>query len=217
MFTDEELLPISTLQHYTFCPRRAALVYLERQWADNRFTAEGGRLHQRAHDPGRGESRPGRQITRGLEVRSLRLGLAGKCDVVEFHTGEDGCLTDVVLVEYKRGRPKPHREMPFRVQLCAQALCLEEMMDLEIPQGYIFFGKTRRREEIVFDANLRQRTTETAAAIHRMIAAGKTPPAKYQAKCKHCSMIELCLPRAMRPRATASRYLVRLAQDNAEP
>jgi len=207
MFTDDDLLPVSALQHYVFCPRRAALVHVERLWAENRFTAEGHVLHRRTHDPRRGESRPDVRITRGLELRSYRYGLTGKADVVEFHEG-DGCRpADVVIVEYKRGKPKPGRNEEFRVQLCGQALCLEEMLGLALARGMIFFGQPRRRTEIAFDEALRQQTVQTIQELHEMIRSGRTPPARFASKCRRCSLVNLCLPKAMRPRATAARYL----------
>lgn len=138
MFTDDQLLPISALQHYVFCPRRAALVHIERLWAENRFTAEGNVLHARAHDPRQRESRPGVRITRGLELRSYRHGLVGKADVVEFHQPTSTKPAEALIVEYKRGRPKAGRDAEFRVQLCGQALCLEEMLDVHIELGTIF-------------------------------------------------------------------------------
>ncbi len=208
MFTDDQLLPVSALQHFVFCPRRAALVHLECVWADNRFTAEGRRLHRVVDDPRRGEeNRPGLRVARGLEIHSHRHGLVGKADVVEFHDAGPGRAPRIIIVEYKRGRPKPALDQPFRVQLCAQALCLEEMLDTQIPQGAIFFGRQRRRTEVVFDAALRGHTLRAIEGLHNLIRSGRTPPAKFQRKCRRCSLLNLCLPKAMRPRATAARYL----------
>ncbi len=207
MFSDDNLLPISALQHFVFCPRRAALVHVEGLWAENRFTAEGRRLHGRAHDRSRGESRPGVRITRGLELRSYHHGLVGKADVVEFREAAPGQPPRIMIIEYKRGRPKPGRDDEFRVQLCAQAMCLEEMLDTTIRQGAIFFGQRRRRTEVVFDDVLRPQTLRAICQIHELIDSGRTPAARVQSKCKRCSLVNLCLPKAMRPRATAARYL----------
>ena len=194
MFPEENLLPISALQHYIYCPRQCALIHLEQAWAENRFTAEGRVLHKNTHE-GRDESRPGVRITRGLPVRSLELGLSGQCDVVEFH--KDG---GVIAVEYKRGKPKAHRA--DEVQLCAQALCLEEMLGLSrgaISIGFLFYGRTCRRTEVIFDTDLRCLTQDTAKQVHTMIAAEKTPMVEYEKKrCSACSLIEICEPKAMR-------------------
>jgi CRISPR-associated exonuclease Cas4 len=131
MFTDDQLLPISALQHYLFCPRQMALIHLEQAWADNQFTAEGNAIHHKAHD-GHDESRPDARLTRSLPVVSRRLGLTGQCDIVEFHA--DGT---VVPVEFKRGKPKAHDA--DKAQLCAEAICLEEMLGVEIANGFLFY------------------------------------------------------------------------------
>ena len=166
MFAEEDLVPISALQHLAFCERQWGLLYLENQWQENRLTAQGRLLHQKAHGSGR-EFREGVLLTRGLRLRSLRLGLVGMADLVEFHPVEAGA--GVALpgleghfrprpVEYKRGRPKPGDW--DLVQLCAQALCLEEMLGVEIPRGDIFYGQPRRRLEVELDQGLRRRTEE---------------------------------------------------------
>ena len=164
------MLLISALQHYLFCPRQCALIHLEQAWAENRFTAEGQVLHQRAHE-GADETRPGVRITRGLPVASEALDLSGVCDVVEFHGDFSGrsrgrqapVIAAVVPVEYKRGKPKAHRA--DEVQLCAQALCLEEMTGLPVPFGHLFYGERRRRTEVAFDAELRGITQELLDAV----------------------------------------------------
>ena len=171
MFSDEQLLPLSALQHLLFCPRQTALIHLEQAWAENRFTAEGQLMHRRAHD-GEDESRPGVRITRSLPVVSHLLGVSGKCDIVEFH--DDG---SVLPVEYKRGKPKSHRA--DEVQLCAQGLALEEMLSRSLPQGFLFYGQRKRRTVVVFDEALRRLTRETAAALLQLIAERVTPPAFY--------------------------------------
>ena len=146
MIPDNDLLPLSALQHFLYCPRQCALIHLEQAWAENRFTAEGQRLHQNAHE-GPDESRPGIRITRGLPVVSRKLGLSGQCDIVEFHA--DG---SVIPVEYKRGKPKAHRA--DEVQVAAQAMALQEMLGVEIPFGLLFYGKTRRRKDVPIDTAL---------------------------------------------------------------
>ncbi len=217
MYPEDSLLPISALQHLLFCERQCALIHIERVWAENRLTVEGQLLHEKAHD-GRAESRPGVRIARGLELRSLRLGLAGRADVVEFHNaaeqGSNGDTT-VLPVEYKRGRSK--RDHCDRVQLCAQALCLEEMLHLHIPTGALFYGRPRRRELVNFDTTLRALTEHTAARLHALIRDQQTPTARKQAKCKRCSLLELCMPEAVGPRRSVRDYIRRAVDRSAEP
>lgn len=191
MFDEDRLLPLSALQHWLYCPRQCGLIHLEQVWAENKFTAEGQVLHQKAHD-GADESKGGLRITRSMSVRSLVIGISGQCDIVEFRA--DG---SVVPVEYKRGKPKSHRA--DEVQLCAQALCLEEMLNVTISRGFLFYGESRRRSEVEFNLDLRQLVAGTAAALHEMIDSRETPLAEYLAKrCDACSLIELCQPKAMR-------------------
>lgn len=191
MFDEDQLLPLSALQHWLYCPRQCALIHLEQVWAENKFTAEGQVLHQKAHE-GADESKGGVRITRSMSVRSFVLGIAGQCDIVEFHA--DGRL---VPVEYKRGKPKSHRA--DEVQLCAQTMCLEEMLGVMITSGCLFYGENRRRTVVEFDLDLRGLVTETAAALHAMIHSRETPLAEYEARrCDACSLIELCQPKAMR-------------------
>lgn len=209
-FSDDALLPISALQHYIYCPRQAALIHLEQVWADNRFTAEGNALHKKAHSA-EDESRPGVRITRSLPVVSHALGMVGQCDIVEFH--DNG---DVIPVEYKRGRPQKHRA--DEVQLCAQACCLEAMLDCAIEFGFIFYGQKKRRKKIAFDASLRSMTKQTAVALHEMIASEKTPLAIYESrKCDSCSLIDICKPHAFRlKRGAAAWFDARLSAHSAE-
>jgi CRISPR-associated exonuclease Cas4 len=188
---DPPTIPISALQHWLYCPRQCGLIHLEQVWSENKFTAEGQVLHQKAHE-GADESKGGVRITRSMSVRSFVLGIAGQCDIVEFHA--DG---RVLPVEYKRGKPKSHRA--DEVQLCAQAICLEEMLGLAISSGCLFYGEKKRRTTVEFDADLRQLVTETATALHAMIDSRVTPLAEYEARrCDACSLIDLCQPKAMR-------------------
>jgi len=210
MFDEDRLLPISALQHLLFCQRQCALIHIERLWAENRLTVEGGQLHRKAHD-GPDSTRPGVRTARGMVLTSRRLGLFGVADVVEFRETESDDLVDdlpdILPIEYKRGKPKAHDA--DRVQLCAQALCIEEMLHVpgRIAVGAIFYGRTRRRESVPFDAALRARTEQAAARFHEMIAGGITPKARREKKCDRCSLLHLCLPDAMRPRKTATVYL----------
>jgi len=192
MFTEDELLPLSGLQHLVFCERQWALIHIEQQWAENRLTAEGRVLHEKAHEPG-DESRGGVRICRGLRIRSLRLGLSGQADVVEFHHQPAGSDRPFPI-EYKRGRPKPSR--CDEVQLCAQALCLEEMLGLEIERGAIFYGQPRRRMEVEFSLELRKETETLAERMRFLYARRITPPAVYLPKCDRCSLFDICLPKS---------------------
>jgi CRISPR-associated exonuclease Cas4 len=186
-----DLLPISALQHLLYCERQCALIHLEQVWAENQFTVEGNVMHEKAHD-GPDETKAGVRLVRGLPVKSEALGLSGQCDVVEFHA--DGV---VLPIEYKRGKPKAHRA--DEVQLCAQALCLEEMLNMAIPEGRLFYGQTRRRMDVGFDEELRTLTATTARRLHELINSRETPPAAYETrKCDACSLIGLCMPQAMR-------------------
>lgn len=187
---DDGLLPLSALQHFVFCPRQCALIHLERAWADNRLTAEGNILHERVI-AGDTTARAGVQTCRSLPLRSVTLGLIGLADVVEFIPGPDG-RDQAYPVEYKRGRTKPHDA--DRVQLCAQALCLEEMLGRTVPEGAIFYGEPRRREPVTFTPALRDRTRRAAADLHGLIAADRLPPAIEGAYCRSCSLIEICCP-----------------------
>ena len=214
---EEELLPLSALQHLRFCERQCVLIHLERQWADNVPTLEGTLLHRRVDSQGpRLESRGDLRIARGLALRSLRLGLVGIGDVVELHRDAAGASIKGLRarwrpfpVEHKRGRPKDHDA--DRVQLCAQALCLEEMLGTEVPKGALFYGQTHRREEVDLDAGLRRTTEEAAARLHQLLATGITPRAVREPKCRRCSLLEICMPDAMAPARSVKEYLASLA------
>lgn len=209
MFTEDDLLPISALQHLIYCERQCALIHIERLWVENRFTVEGRHLHERTHSEA-SEQRPGVRIARSVPLRSFDLGLVGVSDVVEFHeSATDSNVTapgEVPFpIEYKRGRPKSHQA--DRVQLCAQAICLEEMLNIEVPRGALFYGLTRRRESVTLDARLRTLTAQTAERLHELIAAGRTPLARKEPKCRRCSMFDLCMPQAIGGSRSALRYL----------
>lgn len=211
IYSEDDLLPISALADFTFCERRAALHFIERAWEDNVCTAEGSILHERVDDASASEARGNVRIARSVWLRSLVLGLVGKADVVEFHKTETGGvklegvsgLWIPFPVEYKRGYLR--HELSFAIQLCAQAMCLEEMLGGNIPAGAIFYGKTRRRMDIVFDAALRQRTEDAARKVHELIESGITPKAEYSKKCKLCSLLSICLPKV---NSKASNYLM---------
>jgi CRISPR-associated exonuclease Cas4 len=223
---NDNLLPLSALQHLLFCPRQVALIHTERLWVDNILTVQGQLLHRKADQGPRrggrrhnssGSERPteggslsrssGVTVARAVPLRCLRLGLWGRADVVEFHSGSSADAVPFP-VEYKRGRPKHHDA--DRIQLCAQALCLEEMLGRSVPAGAIYYGKIRRRVEVPFDANLRKLTEQAAAELHDLLASGLTPAPVYERKkCDRCSLKSLCLPEHLRSPARASTYVQR--------
>ncbi len=205
---EDGLIPLSALQHYLVCPRQCALIHVEQLWIDNAATAEGHILHERV-DAGGGQTRPGVRIARGLQLRSLALGVAGKADAVEFR----GTPPQPFPVEYKRGRPKSHRA--DEVQLCAQAICLEEMCGLAVPEGALFYGKERRRTRVLFDAELRALTARIAAETRAMIAADHTPTPVSIPACRGCSLIDGCWPERLGKPPNVDRWLA--AQFAADP
>ncbi|MBW4038779.1 MAG: CRISPR-associated protein Cas4 [Acidobacteria bacterium] len=190
---DDDSLPISGLQHLAFCPRQWALIHLEQVWVENVRTAEGRLLHERADLPG-DSRRAGVRTVRGMWLRSERLHLTGRADIVEFKANSGGLKAAPYPVEYKRGKSKPND--CDTVQLCAQALCLEEMLQTTIECGAIFYGNPRRRLEIEFTLQLRSRTEELAATMHRLHRSGITPAATPGPYCRNCSLVDVCLPEA---------------------
>lgn len=208
---EEALVPVSALQHYLFCPRQCALIHVERIWAEDGATAEGRLMHERV-DGGRPDRRAGVRTVRGMVLRSLVHGLSGKADAVEFH----GPVP--YPVEYKRGRPKAHRA--DAVQLCAQALCLEEMFGLPVPEGALFYGQTRKRQVVPFDAELRALTARVAADCRAMIADGRTPAPHETPACRRCSLAEACRPGKLENPPAIRRWLLRQIgppSDDEEP
>ncbi len=208
-FTEEELLPLSALQHLLFCERQCALIHLEGLWLENQFTVEGRIMHEKTHQSA-STKKKGVRVEYALPLHSFRLGLAGQADVVEFYKKEGGWQP--FPVEYKRGRPKAND--CDRVQLCAQAMCLEEMLEVEIAQGAIFYGKNRRRTQVSFDEELRGLTIDAAYRLHEIIRLGITPKAKYEKKCLRCSLVHICLPKVTGSRGIVGKYL---SQALAEP
>lgn len=206
-YDEDDLVMISALQHYLFCPRQCALIHLEQQWLENRLTAEGRILHERVHTIGR-ESRRKQRIAFDVPIRSLQLGLTGRADIVEFHLRENGAWLPLP-VEYKRGRPK--KDDSDRVQLCAQAICLEEMLACPVPAGALYYGEKKRRTAVTFDEALRENTARTAAAVHALLAGGKTPPPHFAAHCKNCSFMPLCLPKVA-TKKRVSHYLRKMVE-----
>ncbi|NWG08678.1 MAG: CRISPR-associated protein Cas4 [Chloroflexi bacterium] len=225
-YTPEDLLPLSGIQHFLFCRRQWALIHVEMQWKENALTAEGRILHQRVDDPFFTETRNGVVTARSVPVASYRLGLSGVCDVVEFTPSPpsplpagEGCRGEGIRlpnregfylpapVEYKRGKPK--REPVDEAQLCAQAMCLEEMLSTQIPRGYLYYAQTRHREEVELTPALRQLVREMSAEMHNYFSRGYTPKVKPHKGCRSCSLAEICLPTLQENVIAASKYIQR--------
>lgn len=223
-YTPDDLLPLSGIQHFLFCRRQWALIHVEMQWKENVLTAEGRILHQLVDDPYFTETRNGVITARSVPVASYRLGLSGVCDVVEFtpsplHPSPNGRgdggegirlpnrdgLYLPAPVEYKRGKPK--REPVDEAQLCAQAMCLEEMLSTQIPRGYLYYAQTRHREEVELTPALRQLVREMSAEMHAYFQRGYTPKVKTHKGCRSCSLAEICLPALQEKTMPASKYI----------
>lgn len=205
-YSEDELLSISALQHLVFCERQWALIHLESAWAANRLTAEGDELHVKT-DSGLSGTVGEIVVARSLDLRCLRLGLSGRADVVEFH----GTGRVPFPVEYKHGKSKATD--CDRVQLCAQALCLEEMTGQAVPRGALFYATPRRRENVEFTPAMRATTEAAAARMHELWSEGQTPPPVKIPGCKSCSLLDLCQPDALASKSAASRYVQRLLAD----
>lgn len=186
--TVEDFLSISALQHYAYCPRQFALIHVEQVWEENRLTAEGRILHERV-DSGVAEQRKGVRYERGVSLISHRYKLKGKMDLLEIETGDP---SRYFPVEYKRGKPKVQDW--DRIQLCAQALCIEEMRDVQVSEGAIWYWQVRHRERVVLDEALREATVNTIEAALALLDSGKTPPPVNDKRCKACSLVDLCQP-----------------------
>lgn len=204
MYSDDELVPISSLMHARFCPRRCVLIHTDGIWTENRFTAAGRVMHEHV-DSGVCESRRDVCLATTLRLVSYHLGVTGIADMVEFHHVGNDDLNGVPLigrrgrwmpfpVEYKHG--KPNGRCVDEVQLCAQAMCLEEMLSVDIPGGALFYGMTRRRLDVRFDADLRTLTERTAADVHRLLASGVVPKVEYGKWCESCSLMDSCHPKS---------------------
>ncbi len=223
-YTSDELLPLSGLQHFLFCRRQWALIHVEQQWKDNALTMEGKLLHKRVDNPFFSETRNGLITARALPVASYRLGLSGKCDVVEFTLmpsppaplPTDGGGEGVKLpgreglylpapVEYKRGHEK--REPVDEIQLCAQAMCLEEMLSVSIPRGWLYYGETRRRTAVELTGELRDLVRQMSEEMHAYFSRGYTPRVKTSKGCRSCSLADICLPVLQENVVSASKYI----------
>ena len=213
-YTPDELLPLSGIQHFLFCRRQWALIHIEMQWQENILTVEGKQLHERVDDPFFVETRRDVVISRSVPIASYTLGLSGICDVVEFTraaegvrlAGRDG-FYQPTPIEYKRGRSK--REPVDEAQLCAQAMCLEEMLLVAIPRGYLYYGKTRHREPVELTDDLRRLVRDAAVEMHAYMARGYTPRVKVSKACRSCSLADVCLPNMQASATSAAAYIRR--------
>lgn len=207
----EDFLQISGIQHYVFCRRQWSLIHLETQWQENLLTIEGGIVHEKCHDEGFTEKRKGLLVSRGLRVYSKTLGFTGQCDVVEFHQSNKGAVLygregywRPVPVEYKRGRAKD--DLSDIMQLCVQAICLEEMFCCDVPVGFLYYDSTHRREAVEIDESLRSTVRKIGAEMHNCFVAGKTLAGHYSPKCNKCSLKDVCIPTLERGVSVQSYY-----------
>lgn len=210
-YKEDDYLMLSGLQHFVFCRRQWALIHIEQQWAENYQTTAGELMHKNAHDENKFEKRGDTMIARGLRIASPQLGLSGQCDVVEFHKsaegvtvfGYDGCWK-IIPVEYKRGKAKEGKE--DEVQLCAQAMSLEEMFLTQIDEGFLFYGETKRRTCVPFGDELRDYVRQCAREMHDYFDRGYTPKVKTSSKCRSCSLSNLCVPK-LNKKGTVNQYI----------
>lgn len=199
-YKEEDFLLLSGIQHFAFCKRQWALIHIEQQWQENIRTIEGQILHEKAHDTNIKEKRGDIIVSRGMAIFSRSLGLTGNCDVVELHKSSDGVnifgrdgTFKPVPIEYKKGKPK--EDASDTLQLCAQAMCLEEMLLCEIPEAFLFYGETKRRLKVVLDNGLRDQVKTIVKEMHELYEKRYTPKVKLSKRCKACSLAELCMPK----------------------
>ena len=218
MYQEEEFLQLSGLQHFKFCQRQWALIHIEMQWSENYRTTDGAIMHENAHNGDFTESRGNILITRDLRVFSAELGVSGACYVVEFHRHQNGIflknregLWRPFPIEYKRGQPKTHNA--DELQLCGQAMCLEEMLCCEIPKGALYYGEIRHRQEVFFTNELRQEVKDLLEKMHLLYARGWTPKVKPSKACNACSLKELCVPKLLQKRSVKS-YVQKAMEEN---
>lgn len=218
MYREEDYLMLSGLQHFAFCRRQWALIHIEQQWAENERTVDGFLFHTTAHDEEKIEKRGNLLITRGLRIQSSALGMSGICDVVEFHKSKSGIslfsydgLWQPYPVEYKKGAPKA--KAADELQLCGQALCLEEMLLCEIPRGSLFYGENRRRTEVEFTQELRNKVNDMAKEMHELWEKGYTPKVKPQKGCNACSLKEICIPKLGKTKTVTSYIEKRMLEE----
>ena len=214
-YSDEDLLMLSGIQHLTFCERQWALIHIEQQWSENRLTIEGNYLHKKVDDPQQISQVKGVVTFRSVSLISRRLGLYGLSDVVELHQTDSA--DNAILspkhkgfwkpypVEYKHGKPK--KNAIDEVQLCAQAICLEELYHIQIEKGSLYYAETKHRTEICFTPKLRKLVETYAERMHKLFKEELTPLANYKAHCKSCSLYDICLPKQFSTKRNVKLYL----------
>lgn len=214
---EDDFIMLSALTHFIFCERRCALVHIEQNWEENIHTIQGKHFHEHVDDSF-SESRNGIRLARSLRLHSFKLGLIGIADIVEFHISKHGIkLHDVdglwspSPVEFKSGKPK--QDSSDEIQLCAQALCLEEMLNTQIEKGFFFYGKPRRRFQVILSDVLRLETKKTIQMVRHLFQSGITPPAQYEKKCESCSLLEICMPKIASKTKNVLRYLNNMIVD----
>ena len=207
-YREDQYLMLSGLQHFSFCRRQWALIHIEKVWHENLRTVEGHIMHERAHDTSIYERRGNIISVRGVSISSAELGVSGECDVLEYHAAENGVKLNnfegtwmPYPVEYKRGAPKDNPA--DRLQLCAQAMCLEEMLCCDINEGALFYGEIRKRQTVNFDSGLRQLVKEYLGEMHQLYERGYTPKVKASKSCNACSLKDLCIPKLMNRKKVA--------------
>lgn len=219
-YPEDNYLMLSGIQHFKFCKRQWALIHIEQQWEENVHTVVGELMHKKAHDPYLVEKRKDLLIARSLPIVSREMGVSGECDVVEFHRCEDGIKLhghrgtfSVYPIEYKKGKPKLTEE--DRLQLVAQALCLEEMFSTNIQEGALFYGETRRREVLEITEDLRQEVREMFREMHQYFERKYTPKVKYSKACNACSLKEICLPKLGKS-GSVKTYIEQMLKEDEE-
>lgn len=217
MFSEDEYLMLSALQHYYFCPRQCALIHLEQSWAENYHTMAGNIMHEHIHSDIH-ESRKDIMKISSLRLFSKEFGIVGSSDLVEFHKSAYGVkipgrngLWNVVPIEYKKGKEK--KDSVDKVQLCSQAICLEEMLKTKIEKGFLFYGTSHRRVEVEFSEDLRVVTCRTIENIHKLFKSEKTPLGKYSKKCNSCSFFDMCMPKSAGKGKSVKLYLKKYIED----
>lgn len=217
IYSEDEYLMISGIQHFVFCRRQWALIHIEQQWEENLRTADGRIIHENVHDSGFHEKRKDIIYTRGMAVASPTLGVSGECDLVEFHKSDKGVpifryggTFDVIPVEYKRGKAK--EDESDIMQLTVQAMCLEEMLCCDIPYGFLYYNETHHREKIILDDVKKQKAVKILHEMHDLRQKGYTPKAKRTKSCNACSLKEICLP-ALEKSKNVADYISKYMED----
>jgi CRISPR-associated exonuclease Cas4 len=212
-YPEEDLLPLSGIQHFAYCERQWGLIHIENQWEENVLTAQGRLMHKRTEDPLLKETRGSLATTRAVPVVSYTLGLYGVADVIEIEKSSEKGL-GLSIVEYKRGKHKPDDR--DEVQLCAQAICMEEMLGVSLSEGYLYYGETRHRQRVAFDEVLRARVRTLAHRMHELHNRGETPRALKSGKCRNCSLVGVCLPGLGNANSKVNSYVNHLLDELKE-